>query len=83
MPKAARPLVVWFCEPRLSLFDPPTYVLATLREARGNLRVAGTSAMNRRHAPLRARYKTAPAARSTQGSRLRRTHHSTRRSRFL
>lgn len=32
MPTETRPLVTWFCEPTISMFDPPTYVVASLRD---------------------------------------------------
>jgi len=33
MPSRSRPLMDFFCEPCISLFDPPTYVVASLRDA--------------------------------------------------
>jgi hypothetical protein len=43
VPRAARPLRDWLCEPSVSEFDPPTYVVATLRDALPRLDEAGAS----------------------------------------
>lgn len=37
MPTAPRTLANLACEPTISLFDPPTYIVATLREAIASL----------------------------------------------
>jgi hypothetical protein len=37
MPTASRTLTSLACEPTISLFDPPTYIVATLREAIASL----------------------------------------------
>jgi hypothetical protein len=44
MPTETRPLVTWFCEPTISLFDPPTYVAASLRDAIASFGETSTAA---------------------------------------
>jgi hypothetical protein len=55
MPKSARLLVDWSCEPTISLFDPPTYVRASLgglttsfdnRRAAGAVRVSNAAGLD-------------------------------------
>src|SRR5262245_24146634 len=44
LPSKTRPLVNWSCEPTISVFDPPTYVVASLRKP---LRVSDFDALRR------------------------------------